>query len=261
MTRLTTHTRPARNVVAAERERTVAERRAFEAFAHRVQDLPTNCPSFKGSESETATRPLSGVDRSPSSTVSDRVRGAYRETVLALPHYDEEYGETAMANLTAEFGTGIGNALAGTTVLTPDLQAGLYRGAREAAGRRRRFASVLEGEREALDDAVEELGAIGTTLAEATPGPTASFPALSGAHEHLRALESRCESLAMDRQELLHGSRRSGRRHCERDDRSLNEYLYDALEVEFPVLADASDAIAVLWRERRRLERALAHSV
>lgn len=252
--RFTTRIRRARNALAAERGRTVAERDAFEAFARRVGALT---PQRLNQHPDGIPRSFSGSS-APSSALN-RVVERYRETIVALGHYDEEYGEPVIENLSAEFGEEIGAAVAGGGVLTAELKTALCSAARDAASRRATFLTVLDEERAALDDAARELRDIGESAA-ALDLDTASFTALRDARERLCELCGRCEALVADRQETLRAPRAGGRWRTD-EDLSLNEYLYDALDVTYPVLADASDAAATLRRERRRIERALTHTV
>ncbi|MDN4015257.1 hypothetical protein QX233_22675, partial [Chryseobacterium gambrini] len=83
----------------------------------------------------------------------------------ALSHYDEEYGESVITNLGAEFGEEVGAAVAGNGVFTAELKAALCAGARDAASRRATFLGVLDEERAALDDAARELHDVGDSAA------------------------------------------------------------------------------------------------
>ena len=262
--RFTTRIRRARTALAAERERTAAERDAFEAFERRVGSLSPQRPDRSSGPGALAHSLSGNADRSPS--VLDRVRGAYRETVLTLDHYEEEYDESVIENLTAEFGAEVGRAVAGSGVFTAELKTALSAGAREAASRRATFVAVLDEERGRLDDAGRELREVGEAMADLgvgtdrTTGREESFTSLRETRESLHALVTRCEEVVENRQEVLRAPRAGG--HWRRgDDTSLNEYLYIDLEVTYPILADASEAAATIREEQRRIERALTHTV
>jgi len=252
--RFTTQVRRARNALAAERERTVAERNAFRAFERRIAGLSPQ--RLDGGSPTGFARSLS---RASSRSALDRVRDAYRETVVALAHYDEEYGEPLLENLGAEFGEEIGAAVAGSGVFTAELKTALCSGARDAASRRATFLGVLDEEREALDDAARELRDVGDAAAALAVDDT-SFTSLRDTRDDLCELCGHCEALVADRQETLRAPRAGGRWRTD-EDLSLNEYLYDALDVTYPVLADASDAAATLREQRRQIERALTRTV
>jgi hypothetical protein len=261
----TTRIRRARTTLAAERARTAAERDAFEAFERRVGALSPRRPDRSGSPGALARSLSAESNRSPS--MLDRVRGAYRETVLALDHYEEEYGESAIENLTAEFGEELGSAVAGSGVFTAELKAALVAAGREAAARRATFVAVIDEEREALDEATRELRDVGEAFAELDLDPDsggertgrASFTSLRERRECLQALGGRCEELVENRQKSLRAPRAGGQ--WRRNDRSLNEYLYADLDVTYPILADASEAAATLREAQRRIERTLTHTV
>jgi hypothetical protein len=260
----TTRIRRARTVLAAERERTAAERDAFEAFERRVGALSPQRPDRSGGPGALA-RSLS-AESDGSSSPLDRVREAYRETILALDHYEEEYGESMIENLTAEFGAELGCAVAGSGVFTAELKTALVAGAREAAARRATFVTVIDEERNALEAAARELRDVGEAMAELdldSIGRTderLSFGSLRETRECLRALGGRCEDLAESRQTSLRAPRAGGQWRRD-DDTSLNEYFYAGLEVTHPILADASEAAAALREAQRRIERTLTHTV
>jgi hypothetical protein len=80
------------------------EIRAFSEFRDAVQEVEP-----------AVTRPKLPVNRSPARDAARdtlaEIRQAYRDTVMVVPHFDEEYGESLEANVTAELGPDCGDIL------------------------------------------------------------------------------------------------------------------------------------------------------
>jgi len=94
----------ARRALAVERQRTTDERDALSTFLDRVRDVDVVEPT-----------PMQGPKRqlqTPQTTGLATVRDAYVGTVMSVPHYDEEYGDSYGESLEAEFGADVAAALA-----------------------------------------------------------------------------------------------------------------------------------------------------
>jgi len=235
--------------VERERESVRAERDAFEEFATTVKSLPAGSPqSVEAPPGLTA----SAGKADPLGTVRD----CYRETVMAVPDYDEEYGESLREHMTAEFGEVIATAVVGGGELTPRLRQGLVDGARAIARRRGTLRDVLDTEYEAVRDARGELREIDATLERvaATDPADRSFAELVDEGRDLRRDERRCEGLLERRQREIH---RETRRFRRSDDLLLQEYLNADLEVTFPVLDATLERLSRLRDHRRSVVRSL----
>ena len=81
----------ARSLLREEREKTRRERTAFEAFADRVGRLSASAPTAVASGPQQLVRASGGADAQLSA-----VRDAYRDTVMAVDHYEREYGADAI---------------------------------------------------------------------------------------------------------------------------------------------------------------------
>jgi hypothetical protein len=93
----------AESVLDNESEEIAAERRAFEQFKNRVGGIET-CPD---TEVMATTHHRLGGKRSRG---AERVRSAFRETVMEVDHYNEVYGELikhAEAELSADIAAGL----------------------------------------------------------------------------------------------------------------------------------------------------------
>lgn len=89
----------ARPTLEEEQSRTTAERDDLMEFANRVADLSVESTTTAGLP---AGGTASAITTGHGSTGLDDVREAYRETVMAVPHYAEEYGESLEENMAIE---------------------------------------------------------------------------------------------------------------------------------------------------------------
>ena len=237
------HVWDAETLLDAELRRLAAERDAFSEFGRRVADI-------EAAETSAAVQTTGGLvttTRTITDDRLDRVQDAYRETVMGVGHYDEDYGEPLAENLAAEFGDGVAVAVVDGNEFTPQLKAALMQSAQEATRQRASFISTLESEAESLAEAASILEGVEeerASLAEA-PMPSRSYEELVGDWHRLGQLRDRCGRLVSDRQRRL----RELSAALPPGSGELHEYLYDELPVSHPVLADAaalSESVAEL---------------
>lgn len=251
------------DVTREEYERTAAERDAFEQFTQRVAAIEPadGNPAHRGTSSESpATGPVatrttevpSGPRSTPGETPLEGVREAYRETVMAVPHYEEEYGEPLEENMAAELGPEVARAVTEGEVLPRQLQATLLQKSQQAYEQRADFLHPLENEYETLVDARRRLrGTCETT----TSIEESMFPRpvreIVQSWERLDKLEDDCEDLLAERQAQLHERTWRG------PSRSLQLFLYRSRPWTYPVLNDGLDAISRIREAKRRAVEAI----
>lgn len=244
--------------LATERERTLVEQDAFETFRTHVTaiDPPEDGTDGAREQRSDARRVL--VRRSRSGKRLQRVREAYRESVMTVSHYEEEYDDSLAESLAEEFGPDVAGAVMTGDRFARSLREQLLAASRQACTRRRNFRTVLTRETEALQAAegtITTLGAVIDTL-DSRSLESWSSADLTDAHNRLLTAEERCEELASDRQATLRSRGLPGPTPVDID-HDLAEYLYQSLSVTYPVLADITDLAETLQTERRRVERAL----
>lgn len=233
-------------LVADERTEVVAERDAFAAFADRVEACPTRPPSSVASgpgPRAVTTRPDGAPDHAAS------LRRAYRETVMAVDHYDAVYDEPLAANVAAEFGPDIATVLCGGVPVTSAVRNTLRDAAIDARTEREQFDAILRREHESLanaradlDDVVADLprhGASSPDASHATDGGPPPVPAA----ELLR----RCERVSEERQTVI--QRQLTLRQV---DTTLCDYLYDEQSWTYPVLSAVATLVDDLSALRGR---------
>lgn len=204
-------------VAEHERGELHAELEAFETFVERLAMI-------------TPTADVDGLGPSPAVAVGtptgtrmERVRTAYRETVMSVSHYDEVYGESLVENIAAEFGHDLAEGVrAGASVpLSEPLRNALHTAAVQAVQERRRGIDTLDEEFQLIEDARIELAALIADL-DSTLIPD----------WYRETFETRLDAVATERQEKL-GSRPSLPRT---DTHSLCTYLYQQEPWTYPVL-------------------------
>ena len=266
--------RDARAALDTERTRTTAERDAFARFARRVDAIEgdqARTPSASGSKPSGAPGNAATIgtrqhqqrqQRQPSQGLRE-VRNAYRETVMAVDHYEEEYDEALRENLAAEFGEEVATAVCETPQLTPPLQRALLGKSREAYDERVRLLDTLDEEGSRLAAARERLTDLEMAREEVErdvlerPSTTLSFPEVYRAWHRLRDLEVECEEFLDDRQRFVHETGTFGTF----DATDFYGYLYDSIEATYPVLVAGTSLCDRLRAAQRRAGKELTRHV
>lgn len=236
----------ARGACRRERERLDAEVTAFRQFGRRVDAMEPSLPALARTDGgrivDAAAPPSEGDDLAA-------VRDAYRETVMGVDHYEDEYADSLRDSLRQEYSPDVARTVMDGPGLTPDLQRALVSGAHGAADHRATVRAAVERELEALDDAGSRLESIREGLERLRSKPRIEgFGSLADRWRRLGALEADCEDVLRGRQDALG------------DDVELRRYVYDDLDVDFPVLADVAAMLESLRAERAEVRWMLART-
>ena len=203
----------------------------------------------------------SHLSPSSSSTTNglDAVQRAYRETVMEMDHYEQEYDEPLGMNLAAEFSEELAVAITNNPQLTSHLQQTVVQAATAASARREEFIARLNDERTTLDEAHQTLATIDEQYERVTERPRyqQSAAELQETHQQLTDCCSACEQLLNERQT----QRTEGHTAEPRTDElvDLHHYLYQSLEVTYPVLADGTTLLDRCQTACRRVEDDLGY--
>lgn len=232
----------ARAIVEAEIAIIDCEISAFESFRSRLDRLePNQSASVVGANGTAVAVSVPGVN-------PDAVETGYRDTVMAMDHYDREYGEPLQDHVEAEFGPEVRAVLAADSPI-PTVQRDLILGAvDEVVNHRSRFRRTLADELDSLEAVEERLGDIERQLHALSRD---SFLHNGDRTDKLEPLVSACDALATERQETIHA--RPAPRISGIGDRSLVAYLYGELELQFPALAEIADIASRIGWLRDRL--------
>lgn len=244
--------------VREERKRTETERDAFGQFVDRVSEL--DAPEVRANGG-VGLRNLMAVNTRRTDEQFEAVERAYRETVMAVPHYEEEYDESFEAHMRAEFGDEIATAVITGEQFTPRVKEALVQAGTEAREQRAIFLESLEQELDTLEETKATLTDIEAQLEEASARPLRerSFDSIAEMCLRIQRLEQRCERLINQRQERIHNGRRFGLRTMTAED--FHTYLYQRLDVNYPVLSDGTELMGRLKAAKRRGIRMLTRRV
>jgi Rad3-related DNA helicase len=178
---------------------------------------------------------------------------AYRETVMAVPHYDEEYGDSLAESLSVEFGSTIAYQLTNGKALTGATRTAILDAARECRDRRQRLLQVVDAEQESLEDASERLTAIEREYLDVKDqiNEETRSSILSDLDDQLETLEQRCLDLVEHRQERIREESIAFRHGA---DMTILGFLYEETGAGPPVVRTAGN---ILSRVRETRERCL----
>ena len=256
-------------VLRRERTRTETEREAFEAFADRIIDLrPTGASPSTTPTGETLRTTGTGetlISRvSSTAATTDHlavIRDAYKKTVMSVPFYEAEYGDTYEESLREEFGSDIATALTQGSGFSPAAKRVLLAKVEKARAERDALIETCDREHESIEEAAAVLTPIDEELRsfESIPLNHQEFDALEVHRDRLLTLKDECEQAATTRQATIQDHRREYTLPLEAPD--ICAYLYKPLEPDYPVLSLCSELAHQIGTERRHVEHAIsAHS-
>jgi len=260
----------ARAIIEREQRILHTEVEAFRAFHRRVDQIDSNTTAtpnpfaFKGQLFEHIDSCLRTTtdDESSTETALMRVRLAYLGTVMAVPHYEEEYGNSYRESLNAEFGPGLASTLVDADGFTPISKEQLLSGVEAAIQTRIDALPALDREAATLIRATTIIDEIREELTAITSRPffECEYDELEQLREDLDELNDRCEGLAERRQ--------SGDLHNNTtlfnppNTHILEKYPYGDTSTRYPILytvAALSDRITTTKQHIMTAERTLDH--
>ncbi len=241
----------ARAELRRERRRTADELEALKAFADRVRSIePSTVPRMSSDRTV-----VPGILAATSGL--ERVREAYESTVMNVPHYAEEYGDTYYRSLHEEFNPDIAAALTDGTAFNERCKRALLSAVEGSGDARESLIEEIDAESGSIDDAAETLLPVADELDEVTTMSfqKRSFGALDAYRTRLGTLENKCEGVSDRRQETVFGQRRT--RWLPKEVPDIAQYFCQDLEVDYPVMSSVADLVEVISDLRRRIERAM----
>ncbi|WP_227379185.1 DUF7260 family protein [Haladaptatus halobius] len=212
-----------------------AEIDAFEDFLNRLAEIPPHPYQTDGGPLHDTVYSQSP----PSHTFQGAVETAYCETVLAVEHWDDAYGEeTVLESITNEFGADVAAGLTGGSATWSRLLWNELQSASEVAiETRQQTLPILTVERQQLEDLCESLAEIGDELAAIERGEY-FFAERS---DRLTTIQEELEELTYDQQVYLRQRKPS-------DEGLFSSIVYVDLDTEYPGLAALATARQLLDR-------------
>jgi DNA repair ATPase RecN len=177
--------------------------------------------------------------------------------VTSLDHYEEDSRDPLASNIAVESGDDIARMVETGSELSAPLQQALVAQAKAAAAERSRFMDSLNREAEELRDAEQAFSPIEDMLGkyQSVNLHTATFGELSDKLETLDELEHQCEAVLSDRQDSCRDHLID--RSTSAEDPSLLDYLYESLEVTYPVLATGTELLKRIETARRGITKSV----
>ena len=238
-------------VVQREIDCLEAELTAFKRFRANIVSIEPTVQSVGTADTPAGGMSAHGARQPESETSLRAVREAYRETVMAVPHFETDYDDSLEENMSVEFGPELGTQIATGTRLTPQLYEALLTASEGARDERGTLLPALERERESLQSVkktLDECERRGATLGANARQTTDPFR-LDSIDDHLAEIEKDCKTAAVTRQQQLHS--RSVAAFSGIDGTSLVRYLYSDCSVTCPALADIVACLDTIRKHRR----------
>lgn len=222
----------AMTIVAEEQNRVSAEQKGFKQFVNRVAEIDTQ----SGEQRTQMTRPLSPTTTDSKPTPSQQVYEIYRNTVMAIPHYEEDYGEPVAVHLRMELGDEISTALTANQSTTPQLKQALLQTGKRERDKRDMLEQDLKTESKELKKTEKRIDSIQqeVTKRQYFPSSEQTFDDLQQWVEQLTKYDQRLDRFIQQRQQnlrMISRKRQTGEKHA------FQAYLYDELAVQYPILA------------------------
>ncbi len=262
--------RDARADARRERRRVLDERDAFEQFADRVATfdpapVESSATAFDGGGAGAYQIDNASGTGSRGDVKLRRVLAAYRDTVMSLPHYRNEYDETIPESLAAELGPDTAVSLAANGTLSSGAQSALVSRSRRAATARSSLADAIGTEIDALAGFEQDLTRVDRRrrrLNEHLDGIDGDgTDAAIDVWERLDGLESDCDEIAAGRQASLDDPPMTPEAGGIPDEnRAFYEYLYASTDgPRYPVLAQIAEVAGEVHTDRDRVARRIAN--
>lgn len=232
------------------------ELQSFDEFRKRI--IEVDIPEPKSDGGTRLRVPIQSPPQARRPKQGDRICRAYRETVMSVSHFEEEYDDSLRKHMVAEFGPDLVNSLFNCHQLTPQAKRGLLEASQQSSDQRAKFLKILDSESEDLKYAQSTLDGIIGDLVEWNERPFSaySFSQLQEFYECLTDFERRCEQLAVERQQNIHADVWPSLDGSVRN--SLQCYLYYELDITYPILTDIADCCTLLQEVSRSVEKSIS---
>lgn len=246
-----------RDAIAAiddEYHRVEDEQSALARFADRISRATASHPASAQANAVGTTVQL--VESGGGSGMAE-VQRAYEETVMAVDHFEEDYDEPLPKHLASEFGENVAGAVVTGSNLTPQLQQALVAGCQEGRAQRDQYLEGLRREEQRLERMGEQFESAATVTDEVDGRRLRRrpFDELRDRIDRLDGQRAAVTTTLEDRQRHLQEGVQFGWER--RDAESVYRYLYDDMDVTYPVLADGTRLLEHMRDVEHRLLTAL----
>lgn len=242
--------REVRTAIKKEKQILVTERDAFEQFADAVESMQVTggaVPAGSALQHDIAAN----------SSQLEKAKNQYRETVMSMPHYDEDYSEDLFKHMSEELSPEAAIAVADGSELSPQLKELLVTQARLAVHSREELVDTIDTERRSVRSAIASFRESESTIEEAEDESlrNRSFSELIEVEQELTQAMDIVDETIQNRQSDI---QQIERRSPVVDRSTFHRYLYRGLKPTFPVLNALLDRYETIRERRREVIRTLA---
>jgi DNA repair exonuclease SbcCD ATPase subunit len=236
-----------------ERRRTADELEALREFEDRVRAI-----AVEQAQATPRTVGLSTASTEHRKGLRE-IENAYKATVMSVPHYLDEYGDSYVESLAGEFTPDIAAALTDGTEFNGRCKGALLSATSNAQSVRESLLGTIDRERESLHTATEDLEPLIEECAELDEleFDGMRFGSLDAHRARLDAMCERCEKVSDGRQDAIFDQRRVQRLPAQVPDVAM--YFYQNLNVDYPVMSVIADLLDSIAAVQRRIEREIAY--
>lgn len=242
----------AEEAIRIEQRRVTAEIEAYQQFARKLGKISTTAPP-----QPTLVTQYDTVERSVNSDTS-LIQELFEETVMSVSHYEEDYNESFEEHISAEFSPEVALLLKDNNHLTEQYISILESYSHTAITERKNLSETLETEYNSVDHLGSQIYELSQQVIEISycEFNTMDFGALEAHWRRLETINTKLDRIAADRQQLIDSPTRAT--GYSSSDMSLNNYLYQDLTCEYPIL----NTIGILGRcihtTQTQIERIIA---
>ena len=220
----------AADILTTEFERITNEIEAFERFEKKVSQIDS-APDNVGSVTGVGYQQVSTKNRCL------EVRTAYKETVMSVSHYEDEYSDTYPLSIKEEFGTDIAIALTKSSNFTPASKSALLDSIQASINERKRLRDVVLSEKESITTAHDSLYIITRNINEISNHEFKhlDFGALDAYRAQTTVLLEKCDQIGLTRQDKI--DKIQNKMSVDTPGLNIHEYFYQSLSTNYPILS------------------------
>jgi len=241
----------AQSELQVESRRLEREIQAYAEFKKQLESIPvTESPPV-------STAGSIQLDQGSSIDQCTAIRESFEATVMAVPHYSEDYDESFLEHFAAEFTPEVAALVANSNEVTPQLYSMLHSQVISAIEDRNHFLSSINSEQDAVTESgsrllkrAQQLNTLSTTEIDQL-----DFAGLEAQWTYLAQQHQLCDTIAADRQQHIMATKRTvGATNTTSD---LYVYLYQDLDVTYPILSKIAEIGETIHRQQKQIESAI----
>jgi len=220
----------ATDILTTELEQITDEIEAFERFDKKVSKIETD-PDPIGSPHGVGYQQISLENG------CSKVRAAYKETVMSIPHYEDEYGDTYPSSVKEEFGTDIAVALTQSSNFTLISKSALVDSIQSAIDERKKLRDVVLLEKKSITTLRDDLRNINKNINKISDAKFShlDFVALDAYRTQIKQLFDKCDKILLKYQNRIREIQKIINTNAPR--LSIHKYFYQSLSTDYPILS------------------------